>query len=89
MPRLVEASLVNLSWNQQVQTDKTIPNNKLHITIRTNERGTSMLTDVAIAGDGCDQASNLEDSNILGPHDRNTEHVEHKSKSDTSKKGTC
>jgi hypothetical protein len=38
-------------WNQQVQTDRTIPNNKPDIIIRDNEKGTCMLTDVAISED--------------------------------------
>jgi hypothetical protein len=38
-------------WNRQVQTDRTIPNNKLDIIIRDNEKGTCMLIDVAISGD--------------------------------------
>ena len=38
-------------WNQQVQTDRTIPNNKPDIIIRDNEKGTCMLIDVAIPGD--------------------------------------
>jgi hypothetical protein len=38
-------------WNQQVQTDRTIPNNKLDVIIRDNERGTCMLIDVAISGE--------------------------------------
>jgi len=38
-------------WNQQVQTDKTIPNNKPDIIIRDNEKRTCMLIDVAISGD--------------------------------------
>ena len=38
-------------WNQQVQTDRTIPNNKPDIIIRDNEKGTCMLIDVAIWGD--------------------------------------
>jgi len=37
-------------WNQQVQTDRTTPNNKPDI-IRDNVKGTCMLTDVAISGD--------------------------------------
>ena len=37
--------------NQQVQTDRTIPNNKPDIIIRDNEKGTCMLIDVAISGD--------------------------------------
>ena len=42
---------VTILWNQQVQTDRTIPNNKPDIIIRDNEAGTCMLIDVAISGD--------------------------------------
>jgi len=42
---------VTILWNQQVQTDRTIPNNKPDIIIRDNEKGTYMLIDVAISGD--------------------------------------
>jgi len=38
-------------WNQKVQTDRTIPNNKPDLIIRDNEIGTCMLIDVAISGD--------------------------------------
>jgi len=37
--------------NNQVQTDRTIRNNKPDIIIRDNEKGTCMLIDVAISGD--------------------------------------
>jgi hypothetical protein len=37
-------------WNQQVETDRTIPNNKPDIIIRDNEKGICMLIDVAISG---------------------------------------
>ena len=37
--------------NQQIQTDRTIPNNKSDIIIRDNEKGTCMLIDVTISGD--------------------------------------
>jgi len=37
--------------NQQVQTDRTIPNNKPDVIIRDNEKGTYMLIDVTISGD--------------------------------------
>jgi len=43
---------VTIMWNQQVQTDRTIPNNKLDIIICDNEKKTCMLLDVAISGDG-------------------------------------
>jgi len=54
VPKSVETSQggkVTILWNQQVQTDRTIPNNKPNIIIRVNEKGTCMLTDVAISGD--------------------------------------
>jgi len=38
-------------WNQQVQTDRTIPTNKPDITICDNEKGICMLIEVAISGD--------------------------------------
>jgi hypothetical protein len=42
---------VTILWNQQVQTDRTIPNSKPDIIIRDNEKRTCMLIDVAISGD--------------------------------------
>jgi len=42
---------VTILWNQQVQTDRTIPNNKPDIIIRNNEKASCMLIDVAISGD--------------------------------------
>jgi len=53
-PKSVETSQggkVTILWNQQVQTDRTIPNNKPDIIIRDNEKVTCMLIDVAISGD--------------------------------------
>jgi hypothetical protein len=38
-------------WNQQVQTDRTIPNNKPDIIIRDNEKRTRILIDAVISGD--------------------------------------
>jgi len=41
VPKSVETSQggkVTILWNQQVQTDRTIPNNKPDIIIRDNER---------------------------------------------------
>jgi hypothetical protein len=38
-------------WNQEVQTDRTIPDNKPDIIILDNEKGTCMLIDVKISGD--------------------------------------
>ena len=54
VPKSVETSQgdkVTILWNQLVQTDRTIPNNKPDITIRDNEKGTCMWIDVAISGD--------------------------------------
>ena len=54
MPKSVETSqegTVTILWNQQVQTNRTIPNNKPDIIIRDNEKETFMLIDVAISGD--------------------------------------
>ena len=54
VPKSVETrkgGKVTILWNQQVQTDITIPNNKPDIIIRENEAGTCMLIDVAISGD--------------------------------------
>ena len=54
VPKSVETShegKVTILWNQQVQTDRTIPNNKPDIIISDNEIGTCMLIDVAISGD--------------------------------------
>jgi hypothetical protein len=42
---------VTILWNQQLQTDRNIPNNKPDIIIRDNEKVTCMLVDVAISGD--------------------------------------
>jgi len=54
VPKSVETSQggkVTILWNQQIQTDRTIPNNKPDIIIPDNEKGTCMLIDVAISGD--------------------------------------
>jgi hypothetical protein len=54
VPKSVETSQggkVTILWNQQIQTDRIIPNNKSDIIIRDNEKGTYMLIDIAISGD--------------------------------------
>ena len=51
VPKSVETNQgdkVTILWNQQIQTDRTIPNNKPDIIICYNEKGTCMLIDVAI-----------------------------------------
>jgi hypothetical protein len=54
VPKSVEAGQggnVTVLWNQQIQTDRSIPNNKPDIIICDNEKRTCMLIDVAISGD--------------------------------------
>ena len=54
VPKSVETSQggkITILWNQQIQTDRTVPNNKADIIIRDNEKGTCMLIEVAISGD--------------------------------------
>jgi hypothetical protein len=54
VPKLVETGQggnVTILWNKQVQTDRTIPNNKPDIIIRDNGKRTCVLIDVAISGD--------------------------------------
>jgi hypothetical protein len=41
---------VTILWNRQVQTDRTIPNNKPDMIIRDSEKRTCILIDVAIPG---------------------------------------
>ena len=56
VPKSIETSQegkVTILWNQQVLTDRTIPNNEPHIIIRDNEKRTCMLIDAAISGDKC------------------------------------
>ena len=54
VPKSVETSQegkVTIWWNPEVQTDRTVPNNKPDIIIRDNVKGTYMLIDVEISGD--------------------------------------
>ena len=54
MPNSVETGHegeLTILWIQQVQSNRTIPNNKLDIIIHENDKGTCMLIDVAISGD--------------------------------------
>ena len=76
---------VTILWNQQVQTDRTIPNNKPNIIIRDNENRSCMLIDVAISGDR--NVIKKEAEKILKykrPYSRNTTHLECKNKGDSS-----
>ena len=54
MPKSVETTQggkVTILWNQQVRTDRTVPNNKPDIIMRDNEKRACMLIDVVISGD--------------------------------------
>jgi len=54
VPKSVETcqgGKVTILWNQQVQTDRTIPSNTPDIIILDNEKRTCMLIDVAVSGD--------------------------------------
>ena len=54
LPKSVEISQggkVTVLWNQQIQTDTTIPNNKPDVLIRDNENETCILIDNANSGD--------------------------------------
>ena len=54
MPKSVETSQggkVTILWNQQIQSDRTVPNNKPNIIIRDTEKGKYMLIDFANSGD--------------------------------------
>ena len=83
--RLAEKShggTANILWNQQVQTDITIPNNKRGILNRNNGKRICMLIDVAISGDR--NVIRKEAKKIIKYKiRRNTAHVECKNKSDS------
>ena len=54
VPKLEETShkgKVTILWNQQVRTERTIPNNKPDIINRDNKQWTWMVIDVAVSGD--------------------------------------
>jgi len=54
VPKSVETSQggkVTILWNQQLQTDRTIPNNKPDIIIRDHGKGTCTLIEFATSGD--------------------------------------
>jgi hypothetical protein len=51
---------------------------------RDNEKGTCMLKDIAISGDRNVIKRSREDSKIQRPYNRNTVHMECKSKGDSS-----
>ena len=54
LPKSVEISQggkVTVFWNQQIQTDTTIPNNKPDVLIRDNENETCILIENTNSGD--------------------------------------
>jgi len=46
-----DKSTVIVLWNQQVKTDRTIPNIKPDTIIHYNRKGRCLLVDIAISGD--------------------------------------
>jgi hypothetical protein len=42
---------VIILWNQQMETNRTIPNNRPDVIIRDNEKGTGLLICIKISGD--------------------------------------
>ena len=55
VPRLIgtgHESKVSLLWNKQVQTERTVRNNKPDIITCDNEKGTYMALDVAVSAAG-------------------------------------
>jgi len=68
---MIREGKVTMLRNQQVRTDRTIPNNKPDIIIRDNERGTCMVIDVAISGDR--NVIKKEDENIFKSKDLSIE----------------
>jgi hypothetical protein len=83
VPKSVETGQggnVTVLWNQ-VQTDRTIPNNRPDIIIRDNGKRTCKLINVAIAGDR--NVIKKEAEKILKYKDL-TIHVECKNKDDSS-----
>ena len=67
-------------WYQQVQTNRTIPNNKLEVIICDNEKGTCMLIDVSISRD----RNVIKNDDEKKPYIWNSVRVECKSKSNTT-----
>ena len=61
--RSQEAKITRL-WNQQVQTDRTIPNKKPDFIICYNEKGTRMIRCCNCRRQKCDKGGSREDSKI-------------------------
>jgi hypothetical protein len=77
VPKLAETSQegkVTILWNQQVQTDRTIRNNKPDILLRDHKNGAYMLIDVANSKTKMRQRKKLRrlKHKDLTPHLQNT-----------------
>jgi hypothetical protein len=75
---------LTIIWNQQVETDRTISNNKPDIIIRDNEKRACILIDVAISGNRNVIKKEAEKVLKYSPYNINTKHVECKNKGDSS-----
>ena len=68
VPELVETSYegeVNILWNEQVQIDRTIPDNKPDIIIRENEKRNMYVNRCCnFKGQKCDQERSRKDNKI-------------------------
>jgi hypothetical protein len=42
-------SKLSVLWNEKVKADRTVPNNKTDVIIRDNEKGISLLIQIAIS----------------------------------------
>jgi hypothetical protein len=69
--RTTHGNKVTILWNQQVTTERTIPDNKPDIIIRDNEEGTCILIDAEISGDR--NMIKKEDEKLLKHEDFTTE----------------
>ena len=47
----IKKGKLHILWNQQIQTNRTIPNNKTDIIIHDFEKGIYVLIDVTVSGD--------------------------------------
>ena len=68
VPKSVETShedKVTILWNQQVWTDRIIPNNKPYIIVRVNKIGTSVLIYLYVAVPGDRNVMRKEAEKIL------------------------
>jgi len=91
VPKSTETSpggKVRTLWTRQVQTGRTIPNNKRGniLEIRDNDNGKCLVTDCCNfrRRQKCDQERSRGNSTICRPYNVNIGHVDCENKSDTS-----